>query len=401
MEQYPTVRIVHGRRNTPDKNKCLSVEIEIYFQRKRKWISTGVMVPKSNWRGDKKVAGRADALDLNLKIENVENTVMTFIRKLMIDNKPFTWSGLQTILSNGNSDNSFLKFVENRVISRQDIKESTRKNHKKLCKSLKEFGKLKSFSDLTKQNIILYDEWLHSRKSCSQTTIASYHKFLKVFINDAIRMELLSKNPYEGIKIDRGKAAQRKFLGADELMAIEISQMPTQSLEQVKDLFIFQCYTGLAYADMAKFDFGTVIRKDERYVIHDTRQKTGEDFYIVLLPKAFDVLKKYNFKLPLMSNQQYNLRLKLVAMYAGLTKNLTSHMGRHTYATMCLNSGIKIETLATMLGHSDIKTTQIYAKMVNETVENAYDVLRILDEVKSTIYQLTSIMSCLSVILTA
>lgn len=76
-----------------------------------------------------------------------------------------------------------------------------------------------------------------------------------------------------------------------------------------------------------------------------------------------------------MSNQQYNLRLKVIAEAVGIKKNLTSHMGRHTYATMCLNAGIPIEVLAKMLGHTDIKTTQIYAKLVNKTIENAYDVL--------------------------
>ena len=88
---------------------------------------------------------------------------------------------------------------------------------------------------------------------------------------------------------------------------------------------------------------------------------------------AVDILRKYDFKLPMMSNAQYNLRLKVLADYAGIDKVLTSHMGRHTFAVLCLNNGVGIETLAKMMGHTDIKTTQIYAKVLDEQVEQAFD----------------------------
>ena len=133
--------------------------------------------------------------------------------------------------------------------------------------------------------------------------------------------------------------------------------------------------------------------------MHDVRQKTGEEFYIVLLPKAIHILKRYDYRLPLISNQQYNMRLKIVADAAALDKQLTSHMGRHTYATICLNSGIKIEVLAKMMGHSDIKTTQIYARMINTTVENAYDVLEESDNIKGMAIHITSFLKTLASIL--
>lgn len=186
---------------------------------------------------------------------------------------------------------------------------------------------------------------------------------------------MVSKSPYEGFKVEKGKPGLRKFLTNEELSAIQTAKMPTESLERVRDMFVFQCYTGLSYTDMKQFDFNKVIKRNDKYIINDIRQKTGSDFYIVLMPICLAILEKYNYKLPVLTNEQYNLRLKLVAMYAGLHKNLTSHMGRHTYATMCVNAGVPLAVLAKMLGHSRIETTQIYAKIVNTTVEDAYSLL--------------------------
>ena len=239
---------------------------------------------------------------------------------------------------------------------------------------------------------------MHS-KGYKQASISTFHKILKVYIFEAIQRDLISQNPYTGFKIDRGKSDIRRFLNEEELNSIENAKTSTKSLEKVKDLFLFQCYTGLAYVDLSKFDFNQVIVRNGKYVVHDVRKKTGEEFYIILLPKAIEILKKYDYKLPIMTNQQYNLRLKIVADAAGLDKRLTSHMGRHTYATMCLNSGVKIEVLADMMGHADIKTTQIYAKLVNSTVENAYDILEERDIIIQTINQINDFIKAVELLL--
>lgn len=361
------------------------VEIEVYYNRKRKWISTGVKAKKKNWDNKKMIIGRADAFDANMIIEKLYNDIANFIRRLVIDQKPFSWSALNNLIENRDSENSFLTFVEKLVTTRKDIKESTRKNHKKLIVALKEFGKIAGFKDINSKNIQLYDRWLHNRKDYTQSTVASYHKFMKIYINEALRLELITRNPYDSIKIDKGKPGERKYLTPEELTKVETCKISNPSLNKVRDTFIFQCYTGLAYSDLKKFDFHLVEQRGDRYILHDKRKKTGEDFYIVLLPTALKILKKYDYSLPVMCNQQYNMRLKLVSEYAGITKGLTSHMGRHTFATMSLNAGIKIEVLAQMMGHADIHTTQLYAKLINSTVEEAYGVLETNEMVRSMI----------------
>lgn len=131
----------------------------------------------------------------------------------------------------------------------------------------------------------------------------------------------------------------------------------------------------MSYADMFKFDFKNVVEEKGKYVIRDERVKTEEEYFIVLLSPAVEILKKYNYSLPKLSNFQYNQKLKIVADYAKINKSLTSHMGRHSFAVLALNLGVKIENLAKMMGHTDIKTTQIYAKVLNESVKSEFEML--------------------------
>ena len=195
MEVYPTIKVIYDRRKVSGKGKEGTVEVEIYFQKKRKWISTGGRVVPSNWHPAKRIIARMDANDLNLRIANVENFVNGYIRKLMVDNTPFTWSGLETAMDNNRGEDSFIRFVKDLVDRRRDITESTRKNHRKFYKALVEFKKIREFADITRPNITLYDEWLHCRGPYTQAAVASYHKFMKVYINEASQRQLKRLSP--------------------------------------------------------------------------------------------------------------------------------------------------------------------------------------------------------------
>lgn len=371
---YPTPRIVFDRKNRSSKTNKGTVDVEVCFKGRRRWISTGVRVLPNEWNNDKGVILRLDSVTLNAKIQKLFNNVNNFIHDLIRKDQDFTWETFDTFLEIKNDSSSFIEFVEVENKSKTHLKPITVKNHKRLINSLKLYGKIKYFSDVTPINIIEWDKWLHE-KEYKQTTISTYHKFMKLYIHDAMRKDLIDRDPYINFKVERGKPALRQYLTKEEIEKITNADLPGNTFDRVRDLFLFQCYTGLAYADLNKFDFQKVIERDGKYIIHDIRQKTGEDFYIVLLSKAIDILKKYNYVLPLITNQQYNMRLKIVAGAAELSRNLTSHMGRHTYASLVLNQGISLEVLKEMMGHSDIRTTQIYARMVNKTVEAAYDIL--------------------------
>ena len=106
-------------------------------------------------------------------------------------------------------------------------------------------------------------------------------------------------------------------------------------------------------------------------MIFDRRKKTNEDYFIALMPSAVEILEKYDYQLPIISNMKYNDYLKVVAAMAGV-QPLTSHMGRHTFAVYALNKGVPIEVVSKILGHTDIKTTSIYAKIVGKSVLDAF-----------------------------
>lgn len=373
MNAYPAVRIVYDFKHQASATKKGVVSIEIYYKGKRKRVNTGVRVFPSQWNNRHGVVKSIDAAELNLTIHTVLQNITDWINQLRLNRESFSFEKLERyLLTERTEDDNFLKYVERKIDGRKDIRESTRRTQRKLVGSLKEFGKIMFFSEVTRERIREYDMWLHGRNYV-QSTIHSYHKFLKIYINQAIDEGLIKHSPYTGIKIERGKSSLRKFLTEKELIAVMEAKIPTESLESIRDLFVFQCFTGIAYADLKLFDFSKVEERNGKYILHDTRWKSGEDFYIVLLSPAVNILKKYNFRLNVVSNQKYNLYLKVIATAAGIDHPITSHMARHTFAVYCLNHGVSIEILAKMMGHTDIKTTQLYAKIANMSVEAAFD----------------------------
>lgn len=372
--KYPTLRFVFDRKKVATKQKKGLVQLEVLSEGKRKWIGTGVKLYSDQWSDRKKVINSSEMLQLNQRLDEMMRIIQDWINELIKRKEVFEFEKLDTFLKHINHSENYIEFLERRINERNDITESTRKSHRVLISSLKEFGGITYMSDLTVQNIKLYDNWLHGKYK-SQPTIHNYHKRNKVYIREIMALGLLKEYPYTGVVVKRGKNKKRKFLYQEELDLIRNAEIPNESIRRVRDLFVFQSFTGLAYADLAKFNFKKdVVRHDGKYIIHDIRIKTGEDYYIVLLSPAIEVLKKYNFELPIISNTQYNLRLKLVADYAGIDKNLTTHMARHTFATLALTNGVQFKTVSKMLGHSSLKTTEEYAAILNKDVDMGYEI---------------------------
>ncbi len=135
-------------------------------------------------------------------------------------------------------------------------------------------------------------------------------------------------------------------------------------------------YTGLAYCDVCLFDFETMTEKyGNCYYIDGSRLKTGSKFFTPILPPAMAVLEKYDHKLPYMANQRVNDYLHIVQEKLDITKSVTCHIGRHSFATLMLSYGIPIEKVKRMLGHKNIATTQIYAKILKKNVEDSVNEL--------------------------
>ena len=159
-------------------------------------------------------------------------------------------------------------------------------------------------------------------------------------------------------------------------------KFPTKRLEQVRDVFIFSCFTGLSYIDIKTLKASEICTSfDGKLWIMRHRQKTDTPVNVPLLKIPLAILKKYDGQLPkgellpVLSNQKLNSYLKEIADLCGINKNITFHMSRHTFATMCLNNGVKMENVSKMLGHTNVRTTQQYAKVLNAEVEKDFEML--------------------------
>ena len=373
--EYPTLRFVFDRKKVATKEKKGLVQIEVCSERKRKWIGTGVKVYADQWDDKRKVTARPDSLDLNMKLDLMMSNILEYVNSLIRRKVPFDFESLDVFLKNSSESDSFIDFIVRRTDERKDRAEGTIKHYRTLVKVLEDFGRINYFHDLTRSNITMFDDYLRS-KGIKDTTVYGYHKNMKAYINEAIRFGIISENPYVGLKINRGKSDKRKYLTYEEMRRMERCRITDPSVNRVRDLFLFQCYTGLAYSDLYKFDFASdVERRGNKFIIADRRVKTNEDYFIVLLSPAMEILRKYDFDLPVISNQKYNDYLKVAASFAKIDKNLTTHCARHTFAVFALNNGVPMEVVSKMLGHTNIKTTQIYAKALNTEVEKGFDVL--------------------------
>lgn len=376
MINFPSVRFVFDRKHVATKEKKGLLQIEICFRRKRKFIGTGVKLFAGQWNDKFHVVNSETSASMNSRLNAQISSIQNIITQMQMDGEDFTFEALDGYLQRGSQVKaSFLDFLKERIAQRSDLRDSTRKVHRTLLRALKEFGMITSFDDITKANLSKFDDWLHAHEY-KQTTVYTYHKRLKTYINEAVKFDMLSQNPYKSLKIKRGKPEGIKYLTRKELTLLETCEtLPKNGhLERVRDLFVFQSYTGLSYSDLDKFDWNNIRQQGDDYIIYDTRKKTDENYFIVLLDPALRILRKYDFKLPKISNTKYNDYLKVVALCAGIDKPLTTHMARHTFATMMLSMGVRLEYVSRMLGHSSTRTTEsTYAKVLAYDLKEAYD----------------------------
>lgn len=373
MNNFPTVRTVFDRKNAATRQKTGLVQIVVLHDRKRKYVSTGVKVYKDQWNDRNGVVNRVDAPTLNKRIEDIKGRIDEYINGLIEKGEAFAFDAFDRWLAAENERKvSFIDWVDARIEMRKDIAESSRRVQRKIVTALAAFGKIVSFDDLTRANIVKFDDWLHA-KGLRQTTVWSYHKMLKTYVNEARRRELTDRDPYMSFKADRGRSEWGRFLTAEEVERIETAAMPTESIARVRDLFLMQCYTGLAYADLMAADFTSFEDVDGVRILRNERRKTGVGYTTVLTDKAVAILEHYGYRLPEISNAQYNMRLKVVAQAAGIDKPIASHYGRRTCGMLLLNEGFPIEIVAKVLGHSNIKTTQeAYARILDATVAREF-----------------------------
>ncbi|GAB1359023.1 site-specific integrase [Porphyromonadaceae bacterium] len=213
-----------------------------------------------------------------------------------------------------------------------------------------------------------FEVYLKTVGKCNHNTTAKFMQFFKRIVLIARNNGLIIGDPFANYKI-RLQRVDRGYLTEDEIKKILKLKLVSERLEHVRDLFIFSCFCGLAYIDVAGLRKEHIRKSfDGNLWIMTKRVKTRIDVNVPLLDIPKMILDKYKDKLPdgkilpVISNQKLNSYLKEIADLAGIKKNLTFHLARHTFATTTtLGKGVPIETVSKMLGHTNIETTQIYA----------------------------------------
>ena len=223
-----------------------------------------------------------------------------------------------------------------------------------------------------------FEHFLVTRHHLASNSAMKYLKYLKRVMNLAVSMEWIPVNPFQQFKCAY-KNLDREILTQGELDAIYKKEFGIPRLNEVRDVFIFCCYTGFAYVDVAAFCQNAITTGvDGEQWLSKNREKTSSRESVPLLPVPLKIIEKYkshpycranNKLLPVNSNQKYNGYLKEIAIICGINKHLTTHIARHTFATtVTLANGVPIETVSAMLGHRDLRTTQIYAKVIERKV---------------------------------
>ena len=281
------------------------------------------------------------------------------------------------------------------------LRKGTMKNYFSTERCIKEFLKNeKGVEDilLNKLNygfIVDFEQYIRkykpaTRMGCANNGAMKHMERLKKMSRLAVKLEWLEKDPFINFKL-RFEKVERQFLTERDLGLIEETTFKDMTMERIKDLFIFACYTGLSYIDVQELKADHLVKGiDGNDWLYTKRTKTDEPLKIPLLPKAKEIIDKYrNDKnlaalgrlLPIYSNQMMNRTLKEIAGDCGIRKKMTFHTARHTFATsVTLCNGVPIETVSNLLGHTKLSTTQIYArvveKKVGEDMQNLMDVMK-------------------------
>ena len=238
--------------------------------------------------------------------------------------------------------------------------------------SRKDIG-LNEFTPAVVQDFHLY---MSTVAGCAYNTSVKKVKTLKTITIYAQKRGFLLHDPFVDHHFHM-EPVDRGFLTDEEILRIANEDLGIERLELVRDIFIFSCFTGLAYIDVANLTPDHIVTMDDKQWIMTKRQKTSVETNVLLLDIPRAIIAKYSHKtyrdgklFPVLTNQTTNSYLKEIADLCGIKKKLTFHLARHTFATMSLSKGVPIESVSKMLGHTNIRTTQIYARITNKKIEH-------------------------------
>ena len=377
-------------KNKEGKNPII---FRVTFRSSRRDIFTGLYCFKRNWNlKEGKVINRdKDAEAINQNLEIILRKAHNIFDGLRFSNEEFTIDELISKLKGETEEEPelLMEYLENgnKAIFQRvgiEIAKATYYKYRRSLQYMQEFllkhYKVKNFTvkRIDVKFLEAYFHFLRVEKNISHNVSRRYINFVKTIIYPSVRNGIIKIDPFRELKI-KPKPVVREFLSQEEVDVLVALKINDPDLERKKDIFLFACFTGLAYIDIKGLNSEHLAQEsDGTWFIRKPRQKTGEQSIIPLLPIAIRILQRYSmtgnlkdFKWYVSSNQKMNEGLKHIGRRSGISKTLHMHLARHTFATtITLANGIPIESVSKMLGHSDIRQTQHYAKVVGLKIKN-------------------------------
>lgn len=370
--------------STRTKKGELPIYLRITLDRKKAELHTGYVSTIKDWIQEEQITKNNHLV--NQELIKKKGKVYELIIDLEKKNKPVSAAILKELLTGKQKVNIgllayFQQHIEEIKIRNEIKKISFNKYHQSL-KSLTAFlsKKYKTqdiYIDQVDYSFInAYDLFLKEEYDLHKNTINKYHSRLRTILLKALAEGHIFKQPYANFKLNTVKT-DREFLSQEEIdLLLRLDLSHNQSLDKVKDLFLFSVYTGLRFQDAQDLTMNNLSSYKKKPSIKFIQQKTSRAIEIPLLPQAKKIIDKYkssperkvlNKLLPKISNQKVNSYLKVIGDLAGIKRSITHHVARHTFATtICLNNNMPLEDVSMLLGHSSIKTTQIYGKITQE-----------------------------------
>ena len=382
--------VFYLRSNYVNKEGKTSVMLRIYLNNERLSLgSTGISVKSSQWDKEKeRIKGRTtEALNTNLQLDNIASGLQSIFRRIEMSDVVSLERIKSEFLGKKEDIDTLMQLFEkhNGDVAKQvgvSVGKATLQKYNVCKRHFSEFLEKQykrsdlKLTELTYVVIREFDLYLRTEVGQNPNTATKTMKTFKTITLLGQKMGVLLHDPFMNHRFHI-EPVNRGFLTDEEILLIAHKQINIPRLELIRDIFIFSCFTGLAYIDVSNLTPDHIVTLGDKQWIMTQRQKTSVETNVLLLdiPKA--IIAKYGGKtyrngklFPMLTNQKTNSYLKEIADICGIKKNLTFHLARHTFATMSLSKGVPMESVSKMLGHTNIRTTQIYARITNKKIEH-------------------------------
>ena len=375
-----------ARKTLKKKNGMIPVYCRIRYDNRIAQFNTKIDVFGANWDSQTTRVIGNNSKSVNIQLEKIRidiikkyellyKTNIIITAKTILDlykNNSLLMDGIMNVFKQHNKNMKSLIGIE--------YSKGSYKNYITTIKHLKNYIKTKFNTDDISLNKLNYDfvynfsHYILLNTKCTHNGMMKHIQRLKKITNFCIKNNYITNDPFIGFKI-KFKKSNRVYINNEELYILKSIKL-NKSLNKIRDIFLFACYTGLSYIDLYNLNIKNIqIGDDNLKWIFIKRHKTDIPSNLPILPPALTILNKYktqnniNGIFPMISNQKTNIALKEIARLCNFNKKLTFHCARHTFATtITLTNGVPIETVSKMLGHNNIKTTQIYARVIDSKI---------------------------------